>query len=313
MSGFFLHAQEEPLNLASDVWPPFTNVKGERTLALDIVRESLKKKNIQVDFTILDFNSVMDEITSGKAHGSAALWKSPERESFLYFSEAYLDNQLVLVGQKGSEVTATSFADLEGKRIGVVQDYAYGDELKKGKNNEIVHGDNDQQNLERLMSGELDYILTDAILLTYLMNYQMNDVTEFLEIGKNPILVKHLHFAIRKDVPNAEKIISDFNESIHTMMADGTYNKILGLNWVRADVDGDGSLELVLSGKQAGEDEPGNAYNVLHSPNQSGQYYVDGRMYNSWNDVPNEYKVQPPKVSSDPYQNEATMKIKLGK
>jgi hypothetical protein len=147
------------------------------------------------------------------------------------------------------------------------------------------------------------------------MNYQMNDVREFLEVSENPILVNHLHLAIRKDVPNAQEIITAFNKSINIMMADGTYNKILRMNWIRADVDGDGRMELVLSGNRAGITEPDLAYNILHMPdtNQRGHYYIDGRLYENWNDVPNEYKVPQPRVSSDPERNEATMKFRFGR
>ena len=45
------------------------------------------------------------------------------------------------------------------------------------------------------------------------------------------------------DPVNANKIksiISDFNRNIQSMMADGSYNEILELNWIKTDVDGDG-------------------------------------------------------------------------
>lgn len=313
MGYFTLFSQSQSLNLASDIWPPFTNVEEERALALDIVEEGLKRNDLQAKYNILDFTNVMEEIKAGKADGSAALWKSPEREETMLFSQPYLDNQLILVGRKGSNVEVSSFEELEGKRIGVVEDYAYGEELDRGKNNEIVYGESDQQNVERLLSEQLDYILVESILLTYLMNYQMNDVTEFLEIGEVPMLVKSLHLAIRKDVPGAEEIIAEFDESIIAMIADGTYNEVLGLNWVRADVDGDGTMELVLAGEKAGTEAPDNAYNIRYTEpsNQSGQFYVNGKMYDSWNEVPNEYKVPQPIPSPDPYQNEATMNFKF--
>ena len=39
--------------------------------------------------------------------------------------------------------------------------------------------------------------------------------------------------------------IEKFNAEIKKMQADGTYNIILRLDWIRADVDGDGRTELV--------------------------------------------------------------------
>ena len=306
-------AQTETLNLSSDVWPPFTNVEEEKSLAMDIVKEALNSNKINVNYTIIDFGSVMEGIVSGKFDGSSALWLDKSREETLMFSDAYLQNQLILVGNKGSNVLASSFADLENKRIGVVENYAYGNAIKSGKNNQIVYGTSDQQNLERLLSGQIDYFLVDALLIQYLLKYQLNDVREFLEIGNNPLIVKSLHLAIRKDIPDADRIITEFNEAIKTMIADGSYNEILELNWVSADVDGDGKLELILSGNQAGKTAPENSYNILYSEQNlsADGYYVDGKMYKNWEDVPNEYKVDIPKVDYQPGLDDANMKIRF--
>ena len=37
------------------------------------------------------------------------------------FSKPYLENQLILVGNKGSNPNVSSFSELKGKRIGVVK------------------------------------------------------------------------------------------------------------------------------------------------------------------------------------------------
>lgn len=309
----FVMAQTESLNLTSDVWPPFTDEKGEKSIALDIVEEALKNINITTNFEIINFGSVIDKIKSGSSDGSAALWKDKSREEYLAFSEPYLQNQLILIGRKGSNVAVSSFIELENKRIGVVENYAYGEEINQGKNNEIIAGISDQQNLERLISEEIDYFLVDALLIQYLLKYQLNDVREFLEIGENPMIVKSLHLAIRKDIPDADQILAKFNESIVSMMTDGSYNEILELNWVKADVDGDGILELILAGSEAGTSAPDNSYNILYSEQNktAGGFYVDGTKYNSWNEVPDRYKVDIPKVNAQPDLNDANMKIRF--
>lgn len=311
--GGTVFAQTDQLKLSSDIWPPFTNVEGEKSLALDIVQEALLRINVTADFAIDDFNKVMDEIESGKADGSAALWKSADREESMVFSEAYLNNQLILVGRKGSEVDFISFSELKENRIGVVEDYAYGDSLLENKNIQLIYGTSDQQNLERLLSMQVDYILVDAILIQYLLKYQLNDVTEFLEIAELPIITKSLHLAIRKEIPGAEQLIQQFNDAIDILIADGTYNEILELNWIMADVDGDGNVELVLAGDKAGLSAPDNTYNIQSPGRTSGneRYYVDGKMYESWEEVPENYKVPIPTVGAPADLDDANMKIRF--
>ena len=85
-----IQGQTKQLNLASDVWPPFTDVLGEKSVAQDLVSEALHRLNIQPKTSIMEFGKVMEGIRSGEIDGSAALWKSPEREKYLLFSEPSL-------------------------------------------------------------------------------------------------------------------------------------------------------------------------------------------------------------------------------
>ena len=298
-------SQTSELKLASDIWPPFTNVEGEKSFALDLVKEALARTGIKANYEILEFNDVITGIDAGKYDGSAALWLSAEREKKYLFSEPYLQNQLVLVGPEGSDVSATSFADFDEKRIGVIENYAYGLDINSDRVF-LVPGNNDQQNLERLLSGQIDYMLVDALLIQYLLKYQVNDVSEYLEIGHTPILSKSLHFAIRKEIEDAESIISTFNEEILKMIAEGTYNRILELNWVRADMDGDGQMELILDGNAAGTAPPQYAYGVYSDQSlvkksiNPDRYYIDGKLYSCWDNVPQEYKTEIIMSTQDP-------------
>ena len=290
-------SQKKELRLASDIWPPFTNIEGEKAFALDLVKEALARINIKSSYEIMEFNDVVSGIDGGEFDGSAALWLSNEREKKYLFSEPYLQNQLVLVGRRGSDVGATSFSEFDNKKIGIVGSYAYGIDIHSDQV-KLVGGNNDQQNLERLLSEQIDYMLVDALLIQYLLKYQVNDVTEYLEIGQTPILIKSLHFAIRRDVEGAQDIIDRFNKEVIDMVAEGTYNRILELNWIRADVDGDGSMELVLDGTKAGTAPPQYTYGVhadqsmIKQTGDPGRYYIGGKFYNSWDQIPKEYKTE---------------------
>ena len=290
------HTQTTELKLGSDIWPPFTNVDTEKSFAMDLVKEALSRINIQSSTKIISFDDVISAIDGGELDGSAALWINTEREQKYIFSNPYLHNQLILVGRKGSLVKDISIADLDGKRIGIVENYAYG--AAENPNAIVVEGKSDQKNLERLLSKQIDYMLVDDLLIQYMLKYQINDVTDHLEIGNTPLRVKSLHFALRKDVIDGERIMSLFNEEITKMIADGSYNAILELNWIKSDIDGDGTMELVLQGDHAGTKQPLNAYSVLaeetnnQTINNSYRYYIDGKFYEGWENIPDRYKIK---------------------
>lgn len=290
-----LYSQPTTLKLASDVWPPFTDVNTRFTLAIDLVHEALERSDVQEQTKILSFTEVLNGIASKQYDGSAALWRSPEREKTMLFSEPYLENRLILVGKKGSNVSAGTLSALKGKRIAVVESYAYGPLLNQTADVVLVKGKSDQQNLERLLKAEVDYMLVDALLIEYLLKYEGAETAQYLAIGDSAFVKLPLHFALRKDFPNAEKIIKNFNAAIKKMVVDGAYNRILQLNWVETDVDGDGLPEMVLSGNKAGTEAPAKSYVVMGqpataAPNKS-HYVIEGQLYSDWNAVPDKYKV----------------------
>lgn len=290
-----LFAQQKELKLAADVWPPFTNVEEEKSILTDLVNEALTRIDVKSSVSIIEFTKVLSEIESGKLDGSPALWISEERKEKYYFSKPYLHNQLVLVGRKGSNVSQESFDELKGKKIGVVDNYAYG---AFGTDNDIivVSDISNQKNLENLLSDKIDYMLVDALLIQYMLKYQLNDVTQHLAIGQKPLLIKPLHFALGKNVENAEEILDKFDQEIEKMVADESFNRILELNWIKADVDGDGVMELVLGSNMAGTEAPKNIYGLMmdnsyKEKNGPTRYYVDGKLYEDWDNVPKSYKL----------------------
>jgi ABC-type amino acid transport substrate-binding protein len=70
-------------------------------------------------------------LMSGSFDGSAAAWRDPERERALLFSQPYLENRLILVGRTGTDVSAAALTGLKGKRVSIVEGYAYGAALDK--------------------------------------------------------------------------------------------------------------------------------------------------------------------------------------
>ena len=154
-----------------------------------------------------------------------------------------------------------------------------------------------KENLGKLLDGEVDYVLADDLLVRHLAERYADRVEESLEIGTKPMITRSLHFALRKALPGAEVVINNFNREIQAMVADGTYNEILQLNWIHADVDGDGKFELVLGPDTAGLAAPDIGY-ALFAANMpepgsgaEARYYIDGQIYQGWQNVPERYKI----------------------
>lgn len=287
------------LKLSSDVWPPFTDIPGNARVAVELVQTALDRGGVKTSTEIRqDFTDLIDDLREGKIDGSPAVWRTPAREKFLLYSQPYLENRLVLVGRKGSDLSAVALSLLPGKRIGIVRGYGYGAAVENVKGPVFVEGPSDSENLKKLLRGEVDYVLADELVVHHLFKSYGDKAGEKLAAGVVPLLDRSLHFVVRRDLPGAAAIMQRFDAEIRAMVRDGSYNRILQVDWIRADVDGDGVVELVLGGSEAGVLPPTSSYELFEmgkpqAPEGEGvvRYYVEGRPYDSWEDVPPEYKI----------------------
>lgn len=291
-----LNAQDSTLSLVSDVWPPFTNVTGEKSFATEIVQEALRRQEIQSDIVIKPFGDVIDDLHKKGSYGSAALWKTDEREEFILFSKPFLQNQLMLVSKTGMEVNNLSHQQLSGKRIGVVEGYAYNDSLVSDSSIQLEYSNSDQVNMEKLFAGKVDYVLVDNLVVNYMINYELSNIKDVIVISDAPYDTKELYFGVSKETPNAKEIIEAFNQEITQLVADGTFHKTLGMSWIEADIDGDGVAELIFHGEDAGTDSPNDTYALFHNQKMNEKqegYYINGDYYSTWEEVPERFKNNP--------------------
>lgn len=314
-------AQATKLSLASTKWLPFTGAEGEPRVALTLTERALERAGYASVTTFVPDGELSPKLQHGDYDGSAALWRSQEREQYLLYSKPYLENRLVLVARKGSDVSAGSLAALKGKRVALVDGYAYGEAVDSAAETRFVRGASASENLKALLAGKVDYVLLEDLVVEYLFEQHPKEATERLEVGKQSLVTRTLHLAVRKTLPDAQRIIDRFNDAIASMVGDGTYNKALQLAWIRADVDGDGQEELIPGGNQLGAAPPERSYSlfspatvaaatanvspsvVTTAPSAGGgrmetnsqhvRFFIDGRFYDTWQEVPEKLRGEP--------------------
>ena len=307
-----LTLESRQLRLVSTVWSPFTNAPGQPRFALNLVDEALRRVGISAETVIVDEAKFTSSLLSGEFDGSAAVWKYAEREPVLIYSQPYLWNRLILVGRQGSDVSATSLADLADKRIALVAGYVYGEEVKTTDGLLIVGSTGEEDSVAKLLNGEVDYTLMDDLVVQYIISNYEEEARTRLAFGSTPLLTRSLHLAVRRSLPEAESIVSRFNAGLRGMIADRTYHRLFHLEWIQADVDGDGRNEYVPYNDQAGPRQPERSYmlSATDSPtakptSTTQRFYFDGVIYEGWSNVPEQYKAP----VSKPERRRHTVKI----
>jgi ABC-type amino acid transport substrate-binding protein len=309
-------AQAPQLHLVSTAWPPFTNPPGQPRFALDLVNEALKRIDITAETTIVDEADFTTALLSGKFDGSAAAWKDAEREQVLVYSDPYLENRLILVGKRGSDVSATMLGALAGRRIALVGGYSYGDAVSKGSGPIFVASRSEEDSLAKLLANEADYTLMDELVVEYIVNNYGEQARERLQLGSTPLIIRSLHLALRRTRPGVEGLIKRFNTELGRMITDRTYHRLLQVDWILADVDGDGRRELVASTDQAGPTPPQRSYDLFIAPlpqleapppPTDRRFYFGGSIYENWASVPERYKTTSNSDAPDPARSTASL------
>jgi polar amino acid transport system substrate-binding protein len=302
--------------LVSTAWPPFTNPPGRPRFALDLIEAALGRAGISTTTSIVDAAAFTPGLLNEQFDGSGAVWKDADRERVLLFSQAYLENRLVLVGRKGASVSAATLSALKGKRIAIVEGYSYGDIETSGPI--FVRSQSEEDSLSRLLDSKVDYTLMDELVVQYIVEHYAKEAQTRLEIGSTPLVTRELFLAVRRSRPDAASIISRFNAQLRGMIADRTYHRLLHVRWIRADIDGDGVPENVPIDDNAGPQAPQRVYTLpLIDTNStsslsktvpvSPRFYLGGSIYTDWASVPDKFKMTNPEAPPDPRGSTGTV------
>lgn len=307
-------AQTTELRLVSTAWSPFTNEPGKPRFALDLVEAGLGRIGIKTTTTIVDAGQFTPALFSGKFDGSAAAWKDADREKTLLFSQPYLENRLILVARRGGDVSAATFGDLPGKRIAIVEGYSYGAAVE-ASGPVFVRSKSEEDSLKLLLDNKVDYTLMDELVVQYIVSNYAEEARTRLQIGSTPLLSRQLHLAVSRTVPDAQSIIDKFNAQLRGMITDHTYHRLLHVDWVLADVDGDGRAEYVPQSDRMGATEPKRPYSLIFTepslapkpePRVEGRFLLGGSIYDGWTTVPDRFKVEDPR-RPDPNRSTAAI------
>jgi hypothetical protein len=205
---------------------------------------------------------------------------------------------------------------LKGKRIAIVEGYSYGDSIENAGPT-FVRTNRDEDSLSQLLAGTVDYTLMDELVVQYLTSNYPKESKARLQFGSTALVIRPLYLAIRRDLPNAQSLIDRFNAQLRGMITDRTYHRLLHVDWISADVTGDGVAENVPRSDRLGKAAPVSIYTLSTTkpPNvptpkvlatKVPGFYVGGTLYSDWASVPNSYKVQDPN-RPDPSRSAASL------
>jgi len=291
---FSIAEAKGPLVLSNDAWPPYVLEGDERGTAEMIVCQALERSGWQCGVKVDDWDNVLNGARAGTIDGLVAAWRDSDRETYLLFSKPYLSNRIVPVVNNENPVVIKSSKDLAGLRVALVKGYAYGDEIMEMVSSvDVIDAKNPIDALRLLSNGDADTALLNELVARE--EFEARGI-EDLSITDSVLAFRDLHFAVSRQHPMAQEIIDDFHRSYELMLADGTVNEILNVDWLATDFGQPGNLNVVMRSGVSLDDLPNpsndndvyalqkSEYQLLHQTELDPsriKYQADGKSYSS--------------------------------
>lgn len=216
------------LMMAVNHWPPYVDKShADHGISVELVTAALERKGHRISVQYETWPRVLEGLEVGYFDLVGAVWKTPEREQVMVFSEPYLDNQIKFLKRKDDDIKFNTLEDLTGYFIGIVNDYAYEEEFVKSRRHIKLPQNHIIQNLQRLVQGDIDLTLGDQRAILFEINTYIPNKRNDLVFLEKPLSIRGLRIGVSKHSANAEQIIKDFNSAIIEMKKDGSFQKII--------------------------------------------------------------------------------------
>lgn len=212
----------------SGSWPPYADedLPGQG-LAIHLVTTALEKAGYNPEVKTASLQQVLEGIKSGAYDVFATPWYTMDRDQYLDFSQPYLESSIRFIKRKDASFEYTRFDDLEGLKIGVIENYAYDEDFNDSTLIEKIDASSLLANLTKLTEKEIDLSLDDERVLRYTLNQLMPDNKATLEILNNPLATRGVNIGVSRKNPDHARIVAGFNKAIAEMKKDGSHNRIL--------------------------------------------------------------------------------------
>lgn len=216
------------LTAAQDPWPPFiTKDKAAGNgISVELLTAIMKTQGHEVKFKLIPWARALDEVKNGRIDLLPATWFTEERTAFLYYSESYLENELTFIKRAGDSFEYDGLSSLDGKVVGVVRGYGYGDAFLKAKNFKKPEAGDLVSNLKKLLAKRINLTLEDRVVALSVMENAGMKSSDF-SFTKKALSTNPLYVTSGKANPNGQKYIDDYNKGLAAIKANGTFDKIL--------------------------------------------------------------------------------------
>ncbi|RKD21619.1 polar amino acid transport system substrate-binding protein [Caminicella sporogenes DSM 14501] len=204
-------------------FPPFEYVDENgvyKGFNVDIMRAIAIEMGIDVELKPMPWFQVILALNEKKIDAIQGMKYSKIRNYIYDFSEPYIvTSQAIFVHIDNKCIV--DLQDLYGKKVAVQKNDIALDMLKNIQNIDIIETENQENALDRLLKGKVDAYVGNKLTGLYII--QKKGYAKNIKIVGEEINPQKYCFAVNK---GDKKILEIFNEGLHRIKKNGTYDKI---------------------------------------------------------------------------------------
>lgn len=216
-----------------DPWPPFISADAQSGISVEIATAAFKTQGYELKMQPAPWARALNNVKNGKTDILLATWFTLERTSFLLYSDEYYKNELKFIKRVGDPFEYTDLKSLDGKKVGIVRGYGYGDAFLGAQNFTKSETKDLLGNLRKLANKRIDLTLEDEAVASSVMMTQNGIDRSKYEFTKGSLSVNPLHVTSGLKNAKAKEFVTAFNAGLKAIKDNGTYAEILkkyGLN-----------------------------------------------------------------------------------
>ncbi|WP_083797640.1 substrate-binding periplasmic protein [Marinobacter algicola] len=217
------------VRLTNGHWPPYMeNTPPHFGVISQIVTLAFAKEDIPVSYGFFPWSRARLLAQKGRWNGSVAWTCRRQLLKHFHFSDPIVAHNYALFHRTSMDFDWDNVKDLESYRVGLTQDYNYGEEFEEAVAAGTISADvttSDESNFRKLAAGRIDlFPMEPAVGMGMLKKLGLSDQITF---HTTPLQSDYLYLILSKLVPESERYLEKFNEGLSELRASGRLEELI--------------------------------------------------------------------------------------
>ena len=271
------------VTLAAAPFETYVNDDGEPARINDLVSIALAQSGTEANLKVMRQAFLGSAVRAGRVDGEYAFIDMGQQSEGVITSNVFLPLYLYAASKEADVEQIKIFQHLKSSRVAIENRFANTPNFRLIKDIKWSRNPTTFDAFRQLADDRAPYLITSELLIREFNTLLANDREETLHYSAKPLMKSGFQLAIRDDVPNAQKIITNFNTAVSAMQKNGMYNKLLQLDWLLKDINQDGIADYIgHSDITLSTSLLKTAYNLDSAPvSEDSVFVIDGKVFTS--------------------------------